>query len=57
MELERIEGNKSIYRDKGKTITVIKEFPVNIDVNVSSVLETLIGIIEQEEKDNDANAE
>ena len=50
MELERIEGNRAIYKENGKTITVIREFPVDIDVGFSSIIQSLIDLIEQEEK-------
>ena len=55
MELERIEGNRAIYKENGKTITVIREFPVDIDVGFSSIIQSLIDLIEQEEKDNVIN--
>ena len=55
MELERLENNKAIYKDKGKTITVIREFSSEKDVNFSAVLETLVRIIEQEDMDVQAN--
>lgn len=55
MELERIENNKAIYKDNGKTITVIREFSSEKDVNFSAVLEALVRIIEQEDKDMQAN--
>ena len=55
MELERLENNKAIYKDKGKTITVIREFSSEKDVNFSAVLEALVRIIEQEDKDIQTN--
>ena len=55
VELERLENNKAIYKDKGKTITVIREFSLEKDINFSAVLETLVQIIEQEDKDMQAN--
>lgn len=55
MELERVENNKAIYKDKGKTITVIREFSLEKDVNFSAVLESLVRIIEQEDMDVQAN--
>lgn len=55
MELERLENNKAIYKDKGKTITVIREFSLEKDVNFSAVLESLVRIIEQEDMDVQAN--
>lgn len=55
MELERIENNKAIYKDKGKTITVIREYSLEKDIKFSAVLETLVRIIEQEDKDMQAN--
>ena len=55
MELERLENNKAIYKDKGKTITVIREFSSEKDVNFSAVLEALVRIIEQEDMDVQAN--
>ena len=55
MELERLDNNKAIYKDKGKTITVIREFSSEKDVNFSAVLETLVRIIEQEDMDVQAN--
>ena len=55
MELERLENNKAIYKEKGKTITVIREFSSEKDVNFSAVLEALVRIIEQEDKDMQAN--
>lgn len=55
MELERLENNKAIYKDKGKTITVIREFSSEKDINFSAVLEALVRIIEQEDKDIQTN--
>lgn len=55
MELERLENNKAIYKEKGKTITVIREYSLEKDINFSSVLETLVRIIEQENMDVQAN--
>ncbi len=55
MELERLENNKAIYKEKGKTITVIREFSSEKDVNFSAVLEALVRIIEQEDKDIQTN--
>ena len=55
MELERLENNKAIYKDKGKTITVIREFSSEKDINFSAVLEALVRIIEQEDMDVQAN--
>ena len=55
MELERLENNKAIYKDRGKTITVIREYSLEKDINFSAVLETLVQIIEQEDKDIKAN--
>ena len=55
MELERLENNKAIYKEKGKTITVIREYSLEKDINFSAVLETLVRIIEQENKDMQAN--
>ena len=55
MELERLENNKAIYKDKGKTITVIREFSSEKDVNFSAVLDALVRIIEQEDKDIQTN--
>lgn len=55
MELERLENNKAIYKEKGKTITVIREFSSEKDVNFSAVLEALVRIIEQEDMDVQAN--
>ena len=57
MELEHIENYKTIYKENGKTITVIREFPINADVNLSAIIEALIDIVEQEEKDRDTNDE
>ena len=55
MELERLENNKTIYKEKGKTITVIREYSLEKDINFSAVLETLVRIIEQEDMDVQAN--
>ena len=55
VELERVENNKAIYKDRGKTITVIREYSLEKDINFSAVLETLVRIIEQEDKDMQAN--
>lgn len=57
MELEHIENNKTIYKENGKTITVIREFPISADRNLSAIIEALIDIVEQEEKDRDTNDE
>ncbi len=57
MELEHIENYKTIYKENGKTITVIREFPINADGNLSAIIEALIDIVEQEEKDRDTNDE
>lgn len=57
MELEHIENYKTIYKENGKTITVISEFPINADGNLSAIVEALIDIVEQEEKDRDTNDE
>ena len=57
MELEHIENYKTIYKENGKTITVIREFPINSDGNLSAIIEALIDIVEQEEKDRDTNDE
>lgn len=54
MELERLENNKAIYRDRGKTITVIREYSLEKDINFLAVLETLARIIE-EDKDIHTN--
>lgn len=54
MQLERVEGNKAIYKEKGKTITVIREYQEK-DMNFSAVLAALVQIIEQEDKDMDLN--
>ena len=51
MELDRLEGNKAVYTDKGKTITVIREYSSEEDIDFSAVLETLGRIMEQENKD------
>ena len=55
MELERLENNKAIYKDKGKTITVIREYSLEKNINFLAVLETLVRIIEQEDMDVQAN--
>ena len=55
MELERLENNKAIYKDRGKTITVIREYSLEKDINFSAVLETLVRIMEQENKDIQAD--
>lgn len=55
VELERLENNKAIYKDRGKTITVIREYSLEKDINFSAALETLVQIIEQEDKDMKAN--
>lgn len=60
MQLERVEGNKAIYKEKGKTITVIREYPKETDMNFSAVLDVLLNIVEQEEmqsKDISTNEE
>ena len=51
VKLDRLEGNKAVYKDKGKTITVIREYSSEEDINFSAVLETFVRIIEQENKD------
>ena len=55
MELNRLEGNKAVYTDKGKTITVIREYSSEEDIDFSAVLETLGRIMEQENKDIQAD--
>ncbi|MBQ8319627.1 MAG: hypothetical protein IJX81_02000 [Clostridia bacterium] len=55
MELDRLEGNKAVYTDKGKTITVIREYSSEEDIDFSAVLETLGRIMEQENKDIQAD--
>ncbi len=55
MELERIENNKAIYKAKGKTITVIREYGQEKDMNFSAVLGALVQIIEREDKDMESN--
>lgn len=55
MELDRLEGNKAVYKDKVKTITVIREYSLEKDINFSAVLETLVRIMEQENKDIQAD--
>lgn len=55
VELNRLEGNKAVYTDKGKTITVIREYSSEEDIDFSVVLETLGRIMEQENKDIQAD--
>lgn len=55
VELDRLEGNKAVYTDKGKTITVIREYSSEEDIDFSAVLETLGRIMEQENKDIQAD--
>ena len=55
VKLDRLEGNKAVYKDKGKTITVIREYSSEEDINFSAVLETFVRIIEQENKDIQAD--
>ena len=55
VELNRLEGNKAVYTDKGKTITVIREYSSEEDIDFSAVLETLGRIMEQENKDIQAD--
>lgn len=55
VKLDRLEGNKAVYKDKGKTITVIREYSSEEDINFSAVLETFARIIEQENKDIQAD--
>lgn len=51
VEIEYIEENKTVYTENGKTITVVRECSENVDF--SAVIDALIGIIEQEEKEKD----
>ena len=57
MELDRVENNTAVYKENGKTITVIREFSQNDESNFWAVIDTLIDIIEQEERGYGANEE
>lgn len=50
MEEKNINFDKVIYKHNGKTITVIREFAEDSDNNVSILLDTLLEIVEGEEK-------
>ena len=50
MEFERIERNKTIYKENGKIITVNREFSKDAESKFSSILDTLMEIVEKEEK-------
>lgn|GEM_PF-2134767 len=57
MELFEKENNRLIYKDGKNTFTVIREITKDKQENISSLIETLLSIIEQDEKEEKTNEE
>lgn len=57
MELFEKENNRLIYKDGKNTFTVIREITKDKQENISSFIETLLSVIEQDEKAEKTNEE
>jgi len=57
VELFEKENNRLIYKDGKNTFTVIREITKDKQENISSLIETLLSIIEQDEKEEKTNEE
>ena len=57
MELFEKENNRLIYKDGKNTFTVIREITKYKQENISSFIETLLSVIEQDEKAEKTNEE
>ena len=50
VELVNVENDTAIYKDNGKTITVIRE-TINDKIDFQMLIDSLISILEREEND------
>ena len=57
MELFEKENNRLIYKDGKNTFTIIREITKDKQENISSFIEALLSVIEQDEKAEKTNEE